>query len=54
MPGTLHRQDDVEPERAAQSSGGAQPKRFLKRYRTEVCASSASVMSTILAVSHLY
>lgn len=27
------------------------PKRFLKRYRTEIAASSSSVMSTILSVS---
>lgn len=46
-----HSQAPVEAFAAPFGSTIPPPKRFLKRYRTEIAASSSSVMSTILSVS---
>jgi len=50
MPKPLTREDVIKLESSSRSGiGGTPPKRFLKRYRTEVAASLGSVLSTTAA-----
>jgi len=52
MPNTLSRNDVIQQEKAssmAHGPGGGRPRRFVKRYRTEVAASISSVLSTVIA-----
>jgi hypothetical protein len=54
MPASPSRQDVIHQGHTSLLSHGAErrrPRRWLKRYNVEVAASSASVLSTIIAVS---
>jgi hypothetical protein len=53
MPIKPGQQDGIKQDRSqigSQAKGGGKPKRWLKRYRTEVAASTSSVLSTFFAV----